>query len=311
MKKIIILWFSLLLLTSCNNYPENQITNNNNQLVWWACSYSKVLWKCKITSIKNTNWTNIVKYNYNTNDKSINKKALNKEYNLTLLNGDNPSNSFLKKYNINIWKEFVCSLNIIQKWTCTPIVIDFKNINLTDYKTNKQKDIIQNNNLELTILPWWDAKKTNNWIITITKNNYILHINSSTIYAWWVENGNFNTIIENLPRKQLIINFLPAVECGTTQQENLSNITFETDLFYSNDNYIKWACNKLNSDKKIWYLSYFSKNKNSYFYSNNKDNTHIIVLATYNTDNINNLPEKPNPSILNEIRTMVQSIKIK
>jgi len=138
MKKIILLLFSLLILVSCNNSSVKHI-NNNDKLIWWTCSYDKVPWKCKINSIINNNWSNIVKYNFYSNKKSINKNLINKEYTLTLWNWDNPTNLFLNKYNINEWKEFICSLNIIKKWTCSPIVIDFKNINLIDYKINNQK----------------------------------------------------------------------------------------------------------------------------------------------------------------------------
>lgn len=65
------------------------------------------------------------------------KKALDKEHLFLLINSWYPGKEFIKKYNIKVNKKFDCTLKVINKGTCTPIIFDFKNIKRDDYFENK------------------------------------------------------------------------------------------------------------------------------------------------------------------------------
>lgn len=52
---------------------------------------------------------------------------------LSLYNGWYPGPMFLKKYNVSEGKEFNCSMNVERSGTCTPVIIEFKEIDRRDY----------------------------------------------------------------------------------------------------------------------------------------------------------------------------------
>ncbi len=52
---------------------------------------------------------------------------------LRLKNSWNPGMRYLKKYGIEVGKQFECSLKVITKGTCTPFFFDFPAIDLGDY----------------------------------------------------------------------------------------------------------------------------------------------------------------------------------
>lgn len=56
-----------------------------------------------------------------------------KEFLLLLNNSSYPDIKFLEKYGISAGKLFKCSLKVITKGTCTPIIFEFPSINLSDY----------------------------------------------------------------------------------------------------------------------------------------------------------------------------------
>jgi hypothetical protein len=56
-----------------------------------------------------------------------------KRFRLKLANSWHPGPKFLKKYAIEEWKRFDCTLNVITKGSCTPTVFEFPTIDLADY----------------------------------------------------------------------------------------------------------------------------------------------------------------------------------
>lgn len=54
-------------------------------------------------------------------------------YPLTLMNSWPPGPKFLHKYGISVGKTFDCTLKVITKGTCTPVLFDFPTINRGDY----------------------------------------------------------------------------------------------------------------------------------------------------------------------------------
>lgn len=63
----------------------------------------------------------------------------NQQQSLTLTNSWHPGPEFLRKYGIEVGKSFDCTLGIIQKGTCSPVVFDFPGIDRSDYFENTQR----------------------------------------------------------------------------------------------------------------------------------------------------------------------------
>jgi hypothetical protein len=65
------------------------------------------------------------------------QSILDEEHSLLLVNSWYPGEEFIKKYKIELNKEFDCVLKVITQGTCTPIIFDFKNIKRDDYFESK------------------------------------------------------------------------------------------------------------------------------------------------------------------------------
>ncbi|MBC8466681.1 MAG: hypothetical protein H8D55_02470 [Deltaproteobacteria bacterium] len=61
-----------------------------------------------------------------------------KKYQLLLNNSSHPGANFLKRYGIELGKQFDCYLKVITRGTCTPVVFDFPTIDLSDYYRNEK-----------------------------------------------------------------------------------------------------------------------------------------------------------------------------
>ena len=129
--------------------PEQDIVENlhkdNGQKVGGQCEYSKYHGKAAIVSIipKPSSSHSAgpfyeefeVGFRFVTEEeiKEVHGRIEGKEYVLTLANSRYPGPKFLKKYGIKVGKFFDCSLNVITKGACTPIMFDFPDIDLSDY----------------------------------------------------------------------------------------------------------------------------------------------------------------------------------
>ena len=60
-----------------------------------------------------------------------------RQFLLMLNNSHYPGPKFLEKYGIKQGKTFDCYLKVITKGTCTPVLIEFPTINLSDYFENE------------------------------------------------------------------------------------------------------------------------------------------------------------------------------
>jgi len=120
------------------------------QIIGGSCVYNDYPGKAVITSIQITDkskaqattlgspgYSGYEIYFKFITDKQIKESwaisTLGKEHLLLLVNSWYPGKEFIKKYNIEVNKEFDCNLKIINKGTCTPIIFDFKNIKRADY----------------------------------------------------------------------------------------------------------------------------------------------------------------------------------
>ena len=56
-----------------------------------------------------------------------------KEQDFLLTNSWYPGPEFIEKYGIEVDKQFDCSLQLITKGTCTPVIFEFRQIDAADY----------------------------------------------------------------------------------------------------------------------------------------------------------------------------------
>ena len=124
------------------------------QIIGGSCVYNDYPGKAVITSIQMTDKSKAqattlggpgysgyeIYFKFMT-DKQIKedwpRSTLDKERLLLLVNSWYPGKEFIKKYNIEMNKEFDCTLKIITKGTCTPMIFEFKNIKRDDYFESK------------------------------------------------------------------------------------------------------------------------------------------------------------------------------
>ncbi len=123
-----------------------------NEFFGGPCSYTHYQGKATITSIlllendshiTTNKWNERyeVLYRFQLNEGEIIKEdqmnlydnIKNKELPFTLTNSWYPNKNYLEKYGIQEGAIFNCTLKLITKGTCSPIIIDFQEINESDY----------------------------------------------------------------------------------------------------------------------------------------------------------------------------------
>lgn len=171
-----------------------------------------------------------------------------------------------------------------------------------------------------TIINVGDPTTVKTGAINISKNNYILYISPNASQASGVEGGRFSEISSGASGADLVIKSQPADPCGEKQETPLENDIVVSDFYISNSNNTSIeTCNTLSSSKNVWYFSYASND--GYFGDVLKINPSIagdmrqfVITMTYNTDDINKLPEKGSAALLQnltEMRQMVDTIVFK
>jgi hypothetical protein len=106
------------------------------------CAYKKYRGRAKIISIKpkheNSGYSHEifeVKFAF-TPDRKVDEpfaQTDGKQFELQLTNSWYPGPRFLKKYGIEVGKEFDCYMKVITRGTCTPVIFEFPSIKLDDY----------------------------------------------------------------------------------------------------------------------------------------------------------------------------------
>jgi|MudIll2142460700_1097286.scaffolds.fasta_scaffold810371_1 hypothetical protein len=106
------------------------------------CEYKQYKGRAKIISIipkdENPGYSHEVfevKFSY-TPDRKVDEIFAQTEgrvFELQLTNSWNPGPKFLRKYGIEVGKEFACYMKVITRGTCTPVIFEFPSIKLDDY----------------------------------------------------------------------------------------------------------------------------------------------------------------------------------
>jgi len=66
------------------------------------------------------------------------REVVAKEQLFTLINAWFPGERYLEKYGLEIGENLPIQINVIQKGTCTPLILDFKTVDRSDYFESKQ-----------------------------------------------------------------------------------------------------------------------------------------------------------------------------
>jgi hypothetical protein len=157
MKRTIVLISAvLLLITGRILYAEEQ-----GRIVGGACSYDRIPGTCKIISVTKTSDSIrqaavtggpgyegfAIKFRFtpSAQKQEYSQKwadrigdVLAKEYTLLLTNSWYPGEKFLDKYKIVEAKTFDCKLGLITKGACAPVILEFPDINTSDYFETKK-----------------------------------------------------------------------------------------------------------------------------------------------------------------------------
>jgi hypothetical protein len=109
------------------------------------CEYREYKGLATITSVvskidhrKESNDKYLVKFSF-TPEAEVKEKFAQpegKEFVLLLGNSEYPGSKYLQKYGIRVGTIFDCTMKVIVRGTCTPVLFEFRTINLNDYLCN-------------------------------------------------------------------------------------------------------------------------------------------------------------------------------
>ncbi len=183
---------------------------------------------------------------------------------------------------------------------------------------NDQNTVYENQYMKLVLLPGWTATRPRRIpaAVNITKGNYILYINTQTSQASGVEGGRFAEIAMGAPSVDAVVTVQPSPQCGTAESTPVSAPYTRSDLYVSkaNSKSQDW-CNTPSSGATVWYFSYVTNNAGGYFNDYVPgQNRALVVTMAYRSKNVDSLPLKGSTeltSVLSEMTSMVNSLKIK
>lgn len=138
-----------LLGGGCSWKNANSDTTNGSPLVGGACDYDYYPGQCKITKVEQTTESKrqgtevggpgypgyLVEFSFiPTATDNLNAADYQSDGNsLTLKNSWYMGPRYIADYGIKVGANFTCNFGRIKTGTCTPIIYDFNDIDLTDY----------------------------------------------------------------------------------------------------------------------------------------------------------------------------------
>lgn len=177
--------------------------------------------------------------------------------------------------------------------------------------------VYDNSYMKVTIPAGWTvtAVSKNPAAVNITKDNYILYINTQASQASGVTGGRFAEIATGAPSADAVMLEQPSPPCGTSETSVATTNHPRVDL-YINASDKKSYCAVPSTGKTVWYFSYIAnKIPSGYFnyYRDGQAAAYVITMA-YNSKNINSFPQKDSPTLkttLSEMTAIIQSLQIK
>ena len=156
--------------------------------------------------------------------------------------------------------------------------------------------------------------------IKIKNNNYVLMIHPNYTLPVPDYCGDFSQIARGIKGPDLIFKSYTYKPCGTTVKESISENLF-IEKIYLDPKKNNYYCNIPSGESPIWYFSYISTEYNGYIGDKQKLNPHklayperFVIAITYETEDINNFPQKDSTQLKNihsEITNMIKNMEFK
>jgi len=147
MRNLFVTVLTTLMIGSSCSAMDNP---TKNKIVGGPCQYRAYAGQAKIVSINrvqpkkaaNDSSKELYEVKFSVHPEQEIEEAYGqvegKNYTLLLNNSAYPGAAFLRKYGIKLGEQFDCYLKVITRGTCTPVILDFPNIDLSDYLENSK-----------------------------------------------------------------------------------------------------------------------------------------------------------------------------
>jgi len=161
------------------------------------------------------------------------------------------------------------------------------------------EEIVDENGNSISVQP-------NPAAVNITKDNYILYINTQAQQASGVEGGRFSEIAQGAPSADAVIKIHPTSPCGSSEKGSAFDQYQRVDLYVSSQEKNIETCNIPTGQKTVWYFSYITGNsKGGYFnYYTDASGKGLVITMAYDSDNVNQLPIKDSAVLTQMLETM-------
>jgi len=157
-------------------------------------------------------------------------------------------------------------------------------------------------------------KRANPAAVNITKDNYILYINTRAQQTSGIIGGRFSEIAIGAPSADAVIQVHSSGPCSFSETYPAFDRYSRVDLYINNKETKKW-CNAPSDGSTVWYFSYITDDKGGYFnYYKEGESTALVITMAYNSKDINKLPKKDSAELktmLNEMTNILETLKIK
>jgi hypothetical protein len=180
-----------------------------------------------------------------------------------------------------------------------------------------QNQVYDNAYMKLAVPSGWTATQVpaNPAAVNITKDKYILYINTQATQASGVLGGRFVEIAAGSPSADAVVTEQPSPPCGNSETVPSSSNLNRINLYINNQTKEPY-CKAPSNGKTVWYFSYIiEKQMTGYFnyYDPGLGKGYVITMS-YNSGDVNNFPEKDSKglnSALDEMASIAGSLEIK
>lgn len=191
-----------------------------------------------------------------------------------------------------------------------------------------QGQLYENQYMKITIPAGWTVtqatetvyvkdvlqKHPNPAAVNITKNNYILYINTQAQQASGIAGGRFSEIAQGAPSADAVIQIHPSSPCGFSETNPGFPDHPRVDL-YVDSRSNRELCAHPSTKATVWYFSYITDRSGSYFnYYKEGEPLSFVITMAYNSKDVNKLPVKGSAELntmLNEMTAIINTLEIK
>jgi hypothetical protein len=181
---------------------------------------------------------------------------------------------------------------------------------------SSQNETFENSYLKFEYPKGWivNAPALNPAAVNISKDNYILYINTQATQASGVQGGRFAEISMGALSADAVMHAQPASPCGNSESTQVTEMFTRVDLFVAAQDKTD-SCNVPSGERAVWYFSYITNKAGGYFnYYDQRELKALVITLAYNSREINSFPAKDEPalkSILGETTHIIESLHVK